>query len=337
MKTHRANTKNRTAGKPSSKKQQTKKIIIASVAISAAGILGYFGWQYFKKKRAATKNGDLDMLLQSGIVPQPGGSKPATPAYTPPYVPPYVPPVRPAASSSSSTYSSSPTPTASNAAQGFPLKKGSKGNNVRLVQQALISKYGKSILPKYGADGDFGSETLAALRKAGLPDTINESTFNVLTQGNKPDSTEIGKPLYDAAAAKNYSKALSLLKQMQTVDDYTKANEVFKQYRLGAVRQTIVNGLLNTFTSTAQKEAIRMEFLRMGLQYDGSKWSLSGLDGLPVMTIEPTTVWINAAEGVKVPARMVLGNEVSKRLDYTLFENGGKYFLVQTKSIQYLE
>ena len=336
MKTSKTKIKSSSSRRPSSKKQQTKKIIIASVAIGAAGILGYFGWQYFKKKREAKKNGDLDMLLQSGLAPATGGSIPTIPTYTPPYVPPYIPPVKPAVSSSSSTYSSSPV--ANNpAATGFPLKKGSKGNNVRLLQQALINKYGKSILPKYGSDGDFGSETLAALKKAGLPDTINESTFNVLTQGSKPDSAEIGKPLYDAAAAKNYSKALSLLKQMQSVDDYTKANEVFKQYRLGAVRQTIVNGLLNTFTSTTQKEAIRMEFLRMGLQYDGRKWSLSGLDGLPVMTIEPTTVWINAAEGVKVPARMVLGNEVSKRLDYTLFENGGKYFLVNTKSIQYLK
>jgi hypothetical protein len=31
---------------------------------------------------------------------------------------------------------------------------------------------------------------------------------------------------------------------------------------------------------------------------------------------------------------MVLGNEVTKRLDYTLFENNGKHFLVQTKSNQ---
>jgi hypothetical protein len=50
----------------------------------------------------------------------------------------------------------------------------------------------------------------------------------------------------------------------------------------------------------------------------------------------PTSVWINATESVTVPARMVLGNEVTKRLDYTLFENGGKHFLVQTKTIKYL-
>jgi len=47
------------------------------------------------------------------------------------------------------------------------------------------------------------------------------------------------------------------------------------------------------------------------MQFDGSKWSLSGFDGRPVVTIESTTVWINATDGVKVPARMVLGNEVT--------------------------
>jgi hypothetical protein len=63
---------------------------------------------------------------------------------------------------------------------------------------------------------------------------------------------------------------------------------------------------------------------------------LSGIDGLPIVTMLPTTVWINARESVKVPARRVLGNEVSKRLDYTLFENKGKYFLVQSKYVKYL-
>jgi hypothetical protein len=323
----------RTAASPkrSGKKQQTKKIVIASVAVGAAGILGYFGWQYFKKKREANQGGDLDMILQNAGAGAGGGYTTATPPYVPPKS---IPTPKPATTiyTGGSTY----TPPASSATPGFPLKKGSKGENVRLLQQVLIAKYGKSILPKYGADGDFGSETVAALKKAGLPDSINESTFNVLTQGNKPDNSTLGKDLYTAAVAKNYSKILSLLKQMQSVEDYTKANEVFKQYRLGSVRQTIVNGLLSTFTSTAQKEAIRLEFLRVGLQYDGSKWSLSGFDGRPIVTHEATTVWVNASEGVKVPARVVLGNEVSKRLDYTLFENNGKYFLVYTKSVQYL-
>lgn len=47
----------------------------------------------------------------------------------------------------------------------FPLQKGNKGSKVKELQLALL-KYDKNILPKYGADGDFGSETEAAVLKA---------------------------------------------------------------------------------------------------------------------------------------------------------------------------
>ncbi|HEX7904887.1 MAG TPA: hypothetical protein VF487_13505 [Chitinophagaceae bacterium] len=324
-------SKNRRSIAASSKKKRAKNIIIASVAVSAAGILGYFGWQYFKKKKEQKKNGDIDKLLLPTTSPAISAYPSIDPVSVQSKTKTAVPKI------STSPYTTNPAiASTSSSSSSFPLKKGSKGEYVRLLQQTLIAKYGKTILPRYGADGDFGSETAAALKKIGLPEQISESMFNVLTQAQKPDGAAIGKELYNAASAKNYSKVLSLLKQMQTVDDYTKANEVFKQYRLGTVRQTIVNGLLNVFTSTTQKEAIRLEFLRIGLQYDGDKWSLSGFDGRPIVTKETTTVWINATDGVNVPARMVLGNEVSRRLDYTLFENNGKYFLVYTKSVQYL-
>jgi peptidoglycan hydrolase-like protein with peptidoglycan-binding domain len=304
--------------RPSAKKRQTKKIIVASITVGAVGILGYFGWQYFKKKNQANGN-DLDEALKK--VKLPLQTEPSSKVIS-------ASKSRPV----KRTYASN-----SVTANGeFPLKKGSKGEKVRALQQALISKFGASILSRYGADGDFGSETINALKKVGLPVTINESTFNVLVQKVKTDLKGLGKDLYDAAASKNFSKTLQLLKQMQSVADYSSANEIFSQYRLAAVRQTIVNGLLNTFTNNAQKEAIKFEFLRMGLQFDGNKWSLSGFDGRPIVTTQATTVWINGKEGVKVPSRMVLGSEVSKRLDYTLFENKGRYFLVNTKSIQYL-
>jgi hypothetical protein len=68
----------------------------------------------------------------------------------------------------------------------------------------------------------------------------------------------------------------------------------FKNYRIGGgVRQTLVNALLNTFSKEDQKQAIRFEFLRMGLQFDGKKWSLDGFDGVSIVTIEPTTIWVN--------------------------------------------
>ncbi len=323
MKTKR---KSKPAKRTSTGKQRQKKIIIASVAVGAAGILGYFGWQYWKKRQESKNGSDLDEILKTTSASS-GGSVNND-------IAPYSPPKSSNTTKASGTSYSIPKPAPDKS--GFPLKKGSKGNTVKLLQEALIEKFGASILPKYGADGDFGSETANALKKAGLPATIDESTFNVLVQPTKTDSVTLGNDLYKAATAKNYNSVISLLKQMKSAEDYSGANEVFKQNRINGVRQTIVNGLLNSFTSSTQKEAIKFEFLRMGLQFDGEKWSLSGFDGKPVVTTEPTTVWVNATEGVKVPARMVLGNEVSRRLDYTLFENNGKYFLVTTKSVQYL-
>lgn len=303
--------------KPSAKKQRKKKIIITTFAVGATGILGYFCWQYFKKKKQAKQN-DIENLvnnLKEPILTEP--------IYTP----------KPKVIPKKITYNPAPVIERSD---DFPLSKGSKGENVRRLQEALITKYGKQILPKYGADSDFGSETVNALKKLGLPTTITESTLNVIAQGTVVNPSTIGKDLYNAAIAKDFNKAVSLLQKMKTVDDYSKASEQFKQNRINGVRQTLVNGLLNTFTSETQKQKIKFEFLRIGLRFDGNKWSLSGIDGLPIVTIMPTTVWVNARESVRVPARMVLGNEVSKRLDYTLFENKGKYFLVQSKNVKYL-
>lgn len=43
------------------------------------------------------------------------------------------------------------------------IKKGSKGNLVRIAQEKLLQK--GYVLPKYGADGDFGSETEEAIKQ----------------------------------------------------------------------------------------------------------------------------------------------------------------------------
>ena len=55
-------------------------------------------------------------------------------------------------------------PAPSNAGCSFPLKKGSKSECVRELQQAIINRYGITILPKYGADGNWGSETDGAVQ-----------------------------------------------------------------------------------------------------------------------------------------------------------------------------
>ena len=66
----------------------------------------------------------------------------------------------------------------------FPLKRGSKGNRVTQLQNALVKKYGASILPKYGVDGMFGKEVEAALVRAKMPTSINETNYNTFVGAN---------------------------------------------------------------------------------------------------------------------------------------------------------
>ena len=75
------------------------------------------------------------------------------------------------------------TTTATSRNDDFPLKRGSKGNRVTLLQNALVKKYGAGILPKYGVDGMFGKEVEAALLKAKMPTTINEANYSKIVGG----------------------------------------------------------------------------------------------------------------------------------------------------------
>lgn len=80
------------------------------------------------------------------------------------------------------TQTTSSSTTVSNAK--FPLKRGSSGQLVKNIQKALIAKFGRKILPKYGADGHWGSEMQSALKKLKLPTTITSQMFNqILTSG----------------------------------------------------------------------------------------------------------------------------------------------------------
>ncbi|MBQ1788828.1 MAG: peptidoglycan-binding protein, partial [Oscillospiraceae bacterium] len=71
------------------------------------------------------------------------------------------------------------------------LRRGDMGDDVRAMQRALLT-WNPDCLPKYGADGDFGGETEAALRAyqkaAGLPET------GVYDAATKKALTAIGAP-----------------------------------------------------------------------------------------------------------------------------------------------
>lgn len=278
-----------------------KKALMIGFGVAALGAITYFGWQYWQKRKAQSEQTLPDPLPDVPVTPtKKKTSKPAT-----------------------------------SRNDSFPLKKGSKGENVKALQQALIDKYGKSILPKYGADGDFGSEMVAALKKAGLPEQVTESTFNVITSASALDPKKAAMDLYKAASSKDFAKAIDALKQLKNVNDYKAVSPHFLNYRIGGnVRQTIVTGLTNTFSKPEQKDQLRMEFLRMGLNYDGNKWSLSGIDSPAIITTIPTLVWKDKQTSIQVPASMVLGREISRKAGYVLFENSGQHFLVTASAIR---
>lgn len=286
------------------KKSGTKKWLFIGLGVAATGALSYFGWQYWKKNKSQSEE-------------DAGGDAPDFP------------------SDNASTYIPKPksAPTRNDA---FPLKKGSKGANVKALQEVLIAKLGKDILGKSGADGDFGSKTEAALKKAGLSISIDETTFNVLVKGSSPDPASTASQLYAAATKRDYAKAIGLLKTLRNTSDYKAVSDVFVNYRINGVRQTLVNGLLNSFSEEKQKQGIRLAFSSMGLKYDGSKWSLAGFDQSKLLlTNRKTKVWKNPKTSVPVPANMVLGKEITRRGGYTLFENDKQLFLVQSQHVKH--
>lgn len=308
------------------KKATKKKVVLTTISVAAAGVLGFFGWQYYKKKKEGKADNTGFVLKQTTEIPAPV-YRPMPTRDTPVWK---APPIKQSRKPKVVQVDDEGNNT------DFPLRKGSKGEKVSTLQEALIAKHGKAIMPKYGADGYFGAELMSALRKLKLPLSISESTYNVLVQGHKATKNTLSQKLYAAALKADFKTAIALLKTIKSKDDYQTVSTQFKTFRLNGVRQTLVNGMLNVFNKEVQKQAIRFEFIRMGLQYDGNKWSLSGLGGLPIITNQETTVWVNATNGLKVKPKTVLGNEISKRLDYTLFENNGKYFLVRSSATTYL-
>jgi peptidoglycan hydrolase-like protein with peptidoglycan-binding domain len=245
----------------SAKKSRAKKVVLFGLGTLALGTLAFFGFKHFKKTKNENNdetdqtNDDLDSKT---TVQNPPRNKPRT---------------------------SLPSPGIGDA---FPLRFGSKGDKVRLLQQALIRTYGAGILKKFGADGDFGSELQSALRTKGYGVPLSESEYNKIT-GKKEeeqippppllafDPAAIAKAIYAAIIGKDFNTTITLLKAIKNTTDYSLVSEQLKNnYRIAGVRQTLVNASLNTFTESSQKTKVQEAFKNMGLKYDGTKWSLSG-------------------------------------------------------------
>ncbi|MDP3558101.1 MAG: hypothetical protein Q8T03_12080 [Bacteroidota bacterium] len=153
---------------------------------------------------------------------------------------------------------------------------------------------------------------------------------------NKPkfEPGLIARGLQLAIKAKSFSSALRILKVIKSVAQYESVNKVFQSYRINSVRQTIVNGLLSTFKDEKQKQELRQAFTTIGLKYDGKIWTLSGIESKPMLiTLQGTKIWKDPKTSVEVPKNMVLGREIAKRKNFSLFENDKQLFLVESKHV----
>jgi len=299
------------------------KLLIAGLTLGALGIGTYAYFQWRGKDKAAKRSGGSAAPFDNGSGQEekndpPPGVKSAAPA--PGSTPPSSAPKKPASD--------------------FPIKKGSRGEKVRALQQALISKFGATILPKYGADGQYGTELEKALKAKGVPTVIDEATWKILTQ---VDTTDLATKLYNAAKSRNFPDTVAALKQIRSPQDYKMVSEQIKSKpnMTKFSNNSLVNTLFEVFTSADQKQTLQLEFHRMKLVHDGTKWTIpetvDGIEAKQIIAARPTKVWIKASHPVNVGANTILGNEVVSGNGITMFDTvDGFRMYVMTSHVRYL-
>jgi hypothetical protein len=227
----------------------------------------------------------------------------------------------------------------------FPLKKGSKGEYVKKIQQVLMDEFGAEVLPKYGADGKFGTELDSLLRSKNLPTVIDEKTYNKvfvpqkampMVKTDERLSVHIAQYLLLYTTMQNISHLIATLKQIQNVNQYQQVNKYFKIVKVNGKSQSIVEGTFSSFTGSEDKAALKKEFLRIGLKFSGGKWTLGSLEGRDVMTRRETTICCNG-RNQKVPANTMLGRLISSNATTTRFRTMNNQVLnVPTKDVEYV-
>lgn len=316
----KARKTNVTKRRPSAKVRKVKpaKIFIYALALAALGGGGYLVYDRMKRKKFAEENAiqdGQDTIIINNNLP---------------------------ASYTSSTSSSR---SASTGRTSFPLKRGSRGLQVTQLQQAIAKIIGTAAMNANGGiDGQFGPGTANALKMAGYPEVIDESTFNKLT-GNSGQSlqvvfnpSDIALKLYRAAQSKNVDGVLSQLKLIKSVSDYSSVNEYYKKQ--GFISKTIVNDLLNYAFSTNEnvKEQIRSEFKRIGLKSDTSgRWSLQGVPLFKdLITLRETFVIDAQSNRIPVRRNTILGDEIRNQNGMTWFKSIDNSILkVPTQDVKY--
>jgi len=301
------------AKKAPAKKKGVKptKVFIYALALAALGGGGYLVYDRLKKRKAMEQNqipseASSDTIIINNTLP--------------------------------TSYASYTSRAVSSGSDNFPLKRGSKGSRVSLLQQALAKTS-----PGISVDGQFGPQTASALKSAGYPETVNETTFNKITGGSGSltvvfNPSVLAENLYGGAQSQNIGQVLSVLKQLKSVGDYSSVNEYYKKQSF--IAKTIVTDLLEYAfkTNEAAKAQIRNEFLRIGLKVSSTgTWSLQGIRLYKdLITIRETIV--TDAQNNRIPVRRntILGDELEVANGMTWFKSIDNNILkVPTQDVKY--
>ena len=303
----------RPAKKAPAKKKGVKptRVFIYALALAALGGGGFLVYERLKKRKAMEQNqipseASSDTIIINNTLP--------------------------------TSYASYTSRAVSSGSDNFPLKRGSKGSRVSLLQQALAKTS-----PGISVDGQFGPQTASALKSAGYPETVNEATFNKLTGGSGSltvvfNPSALAESLYGGAQLQNIEQVLSVLKQLKSVSDYSSVNEYYKKQSF--IAKTIVTDLLEYAfkTNEAAKAQIRNEFLRIGLKVSSTgTWSLQGIRLYKdLITIRETVV--TDAQNNRIPVRRntILGDELEVANGMTWFKSIDNNILkVPTQDVKY--
>jgi hypothetical protein len=222
------------------------------------------------------------------------------------------------------------TRTSKNATDNFPLKKGSRGERVLQLQQALTKILGTEVMKANGgADGIFGNGTVNALKQAGYPASISEATFGKIVGSLSPIAASdvnpglIADDLYRAAHDYNAAEVVNVLKKIKSPDQYTTVNNIYKEKEY--VGKTIVNDLLSFIFKNDEdsKKKITEQFSKMGLvQRDDGKWHLSGIPQYrDLITMRPTVVTDASGNKIPVDGNVIVGDQVRIQNGMTWFRS----------------
>ncbi|MBP2831260.1 hypothetical protein J8281_03585 [Aquimarina sp. U1-2] len=183
----------------------------------------------------------------------------------------------------------------------FPLKRGSRGNLISMLQNALLAFGGEAAntirstsIRSGKTDGIFGPGTERALRAAGYTAIVSENDFSRLLSIGKAKADSglvanqsnqvIAAELIKAANSRNLFATIAGLQKLQDVNQYIAVSNFFKGIRINGIRVTsLVNALLSVAfkSNESGKVKIRAEFRRIGLKQNSKGvWYIPGLGAI---------------------------------------------------------